>query len=170
MNASSQSTGNAPVISSTDEAGTDDFRAPASSRPLRDGSITVAALIDAYMAQYAGRDTTRPQRLAWWVGKLGEVALRDVTDDLVADALDDLAAQRGRYWAGVDADGKAIYRAKKRSFCGASVNRYAAALAAVLTWSIKKRVAPLGWTSPMTGVERRPESRGRVRFLSPEER
>jgi integrase len=50
------------------------------------------------------------------------------------------------------------------------VNRYAASLAALLTWSIKKRIAPAGWASPMNGVERRPEGRGRVRFLSTAER
>jgi len=170
MNAVSQSAGEFAVISSTAETGTGTSLVPMASRVPRDGSITVTTLIDAYMAQYAGRDPSRPQRLAWWADKLGHVRLGDLTDDLIADALDALATQRGRYWAGIDADGKAIYRAKKGSFSGASVNRYAASLSAVLTWSSKKRIAPPGWANPMSGVERRPESRGRVRFLSDKER
>ena len=124
MNANSQSTGNPAVISSTAETGNDTSIVSAPSRAPRDGRITLAALVDDYMAQYAGRDPSRPQRLAWWVGKLGHVPLGDLTDDLIADALDDLAVQRGRYWAGIDADGKAIYRAKKGTFSGAGVNRY----------------------------------------------
>ena len=170
MNAISQSAGNLTVISSTAETGNDVSSTSTPPRAPRDGRITIAALIDAYMAQYAGRDPSRPQRLAWWAGRLGQVRLGDLTDDLIADALDHLATQRGRYWAGNDVDGKPIYRAKKRSFSGASVNRYGAALAAVLTWSIKKRIAPPGWASPMSGIERRLESRGRVRFLLAAER
>jgi integrase len=170
MNAIPQSAGSPIVISSTVETGNDASVASMPPRAPRDGRITIAALIDAYMSHYAGRDPSRAQRLAWWADRIGQVQLGELTDDLIAHALDDLAAQRGRYWARIDVDGKPIYRAKKRSFSGASVNRYSAALAAVLTWTIKKRIAPPGWASPMTGIERRLESRGRVRFLSPAER
>lgn len=78
----------------------------------------LAALIDGYMAQYAGRDPSRPQQLAWWADKLGKVLLSDLTDDLVAEALDDLAAQRGRYWAGIDADGRRFTGRRKEAFPG----------------------------------------------------
>ena len=169
MNTPSQSAGIPTVISSTAETGTDTSVVSAPSRALRDGRITMVALIDAYMASYAGRDPSRPQRLAWWADKLGHVSLGDLTDDLIAGALEDLAAQRGRYWAGMDAYGKRSSRQKKRLF-GSERQSLRAALAAVLTWSIKKRIAPPGWVSPMSGIERRPESRGRVRFLSDKER
>ena len=70
-------------------------------------------------------------------------ALEDLTDDLIANALDDLAAQRGRYWAGIDADGKAIFKAKaEEAFLARASIAMRHALAAVLTWSFKKRVAP----------------------------
>jgi len=52
----------------------------------------------------------------------------------------------------------------------ATINRYAAALAAVLTWAIKKRIAPRGWENPCKGIERRPEDNEVVRFLSESER
>ena len=33
--------------------------------PQRAGALRVRELIDVYMAQYGGRDTTRSQRLQW---------------------------------------------------------------------------------------------------------
>ena len=42
---------------------------------FRDGTITPHALIDQYMAAYAGKDPTRTQRLNFWVAKLGLVQL-----------------------------------------------------------------------------------------------
>src|SRR3954451_624243 len=65
----------------------------------RDGAITVARLIDRYMAQYAGRDSSRPQRLRFWTAQLGDVALRDLSDDNVFHALEGLKATRPRYFA-----------------------------------------------------------------------
>ena len=32
----------------------------------RDATVTVATLIDLFMSQYAGWDSSRPQRLRWW--------------------------------------------------------------------------------------------------------
>lgn len=75
-----------------------------SAPPLRNGAILLADLIDLYMAAYMGRDTTRGQRLAWWKAKLSGIALQDLTDDHVHAALEELAEQQGRYFAGKDAD------------------------------------------------------------------
>lgn len=138
--------------------------------PSRDGAITITTLIDAYMAVYAGQDGSRLQRLSFWVAKLGAVRVADLTDDHVFYALEDLATQRGRYWAGTDADGKTIYKAKRKPLAPATINRYAAALGAVLTFGIKKRLAPRGWDNPLKRIERRIEDNEVVRFLSDAER
>lgn len=153
-----------PVAAPADPGGA------AALMPSRDGSITIRSLIDAYMAQYAGQDGSRMQRLTFWVNKLGSVRVADLTDDHVFYALEELAAQRGRYWAGTDADGKTIYKAKRKPLAPATINRYAAALGAVLTWSIKKRLAPRGWDNPCKRIERRIEDNEVVRFLSDAER
>lgn len=137
---------------------------------FRDGTITLHALIDQYMAAYAGKDPTRPQRLNFWVAKLGPVQLAQIDDDAVFAVLEELANQRGRYFAGHDADGKQIWKAKKKQLSGASINRYAAALGAVLTWSIKRRIAPKGFVNPVKAIERKPESDGVVRYLDEAER
>jgi integrase len=136
----------------------------------RDGSITIAALADRYMAKYAGRDRSRPQRIGFWVARFADTRLVDLTDDAIFDALQDLATERGRFYAGKDVDGKPIYKAKRKALSGPSVNRYGAALAAMLSWAIKNRIAPSDWRHPCKSVERFPENKGRVRFLSDDER
>lgn len=112
--------------------------------PMRDGSVTLAALIDMYMRDFAGRDTSRVQRLAWWTNQLGGLRLDQLSDDGVHTALEHLAQQPNRFYAGDDADGRPIYRARRKPIGGATINRYCAALGAVCTWAIRKRIAPKG--------------------------
>jgi integrase len=138
--------------------------------PLRASALTVAELIDIYMAQYDGRDTTRAPRLALWQSKLGALTLAEITDDHVHAAIEALKTEPARYYAGRDAYGQKIYRSKKRKLSGPTVNRILNAFAGVCTWAIKRRIAPKGWVHPCRGVERHPESQGRTRFLSADER
>ena len=95
----------------------------ATSGAARTGEITIRELVDLYMREYAGRDTTRAQRLGWWVAKLGEVSLADLTDDQIYFALQDLAVQRGRFFAGFDADQRPIYKSKRGPLSPSLVNR-----------------------------------------------
>lgn len=136
----------------------------------RDGSVTIGFLIDSYMAVYCGRDVTRTQRLSWWKAKFGAVPLLELSDDDVFKALEALALQRGRYFAGLDADGQNIMKAKGRPLAPATINRYQAALSAVLTWSQRRRIAPKNWQNPCRHVELKPEKNEIVRFLSDAER
>jgi integrase len=138
--------------------------------PLRHGAIALPDLIDLYMANYAGRDTARVQRLSWWKARLGGITLEGLSDDQVHASLEALSTEPTRYFAGKDAAGQPIYKAKKKPMAPATVNRYAASLAAVITWAIKKRIAPKGYVHPCRTVERKPENNERVRFLSPDER
>lgn len=138
--------------------------------PLRRDDMPVAELIDLYMAHYAGRDTTRLQRLTWWQARLGTLRLDEVSDDHVHAALEALAGDPARFWAGLDAYGKPIFRAKKKPMAPATVNRYCAAMAAVFTWSVRRRIAPKGWDNPCRRVERRTENNEKTRFLSDDER
>jgi integrase len=133
--------------------------------PLRAGELTLSKLIDLYMAHYTGRDSTRLQRLTWWVTQLGQVALQDLSDDHMHAAIESLANQHSRYYAGADADGRPIYKSKRKPLAPATLNRYAASLAAVITWSIKKRIAPKGFVHPARAIERRAEHNERTRFL-----
>jgi len=138
--------------------------------PLRAADLSIAELIDLYMAHYAGRDPTRVQRLSWWRGQLGSLAMRDVSDDHVHAGLEALAQQPSRYYAGHDADGRAVFRAKRKPLAPATINRYMASLAAVFTWAIKRRIATRGFVHPCRTVERRTENNEKTRFLSDDER
>lgn len=136
----------------------------------RDGRVSVRELASAYMAEYAGRDTSRVQRLSFWVSVLGDVPLADLNDDLVFDALEDLAARRSRYFAGRDALGQPILKQKRQRLSPATINRYQAALSALLSWVQRNRIAPRDWVNPCRTLGMRVERNEMVRYLSGEER
>lgn len=138
--------------------------------PLRAGGILLRELIDLYMAHYTGRDSTRVTRLAWWRERVGAITLQDLTDDHVHAALEDLASRPARVFVGTDDTGRKQYQFKKRPIAPATVNRYAAALGAVISWAIKRRIAPKGYVHPCRTIERRPENNEKLRFLSDDER
>ena len=138
--------------------------------PSRQGDIPIRELIDLYMAHYEGRDCTRVQRLAWWKAQIGALELQAVSDDHIHAAIESLSQQRSRYWAGKDADGAAIFKARKKPLAPATLNRYVASIGAVFTWSIKRRIAPKVWIHPCRAVERRTERNEQTRFLSDDER
>lgn len=138
--------------------------------PLRAANISIRSLVDLYMAHYAGRDSTRAQRLAWWSSQIGHLELQSVTDDDIHIALEVLATRRSRHFAGVDADGKKIFKAKHQPLAPATLNRYGASISAVFTWAIKRRIAPKGWDHPCRRIERRPEHNEKTRFLTESER
>ncbi|WBY00513.1 site-specific integrase [Ramlibacter tataouinensis] len=138
--------------------------------PLRAGSLPTGELIELYMTHYSGRDTTRGHRLSWWKARVGHLALQDLSDDHIHVALQGLSQYNSRYFAGRDADHKPIFKARPKPVAPATLNRYAAALAAVLTWAIKKRIAPKHYVHPCRTIERQAENNERVRFLSDDER
>lgn len=118
---------------------------------------TLADLIDRYC-----RDVlpTKPKcacnqvkQLGWWKDEIGSHSLADVTPAMIAQCRDKLT-------------GAITRRGKPRS--PATVNRYMAALSVAFTTAVKE----WGWLddTPMRKVTKGRESRGRVRFLSDDER
>lgn len=163
------------VSSSAGEPGADRCSDPATGSgpatlPLRDGSITVSALCDLYMAQYTGRDPAMTQRLGWWRERIGSLRLDELSDDHLHEGMEALAARTSRFYAGKDADGNAIFRPLRKPLSGSTINRYVSAIAAVLTWSIRRRIAPKGFDHPARRLEYRAESEAKTRFLSDDER
>ena len=94
--------------------------------------------------------TMQTQQLHWWHRQLGQRLLADVTPALIVEYREKLAQGDGKPRA------------------NATVNCYLAALSHALT------IAAREWGclghSPMPKVSRLPEPRGRVRFLSDDER
>jgi integrase len=138
--------------------------------PQRAGHLPLGDVIDLYMGTYAGRDSMRGQRLRFWKERLGSVRFDEVTDDQIHAELEALATAPPRRWAGVDADGRPIFKAGKAPRAPATINRYSAALGAVITWAMRRRIAPKGFIHPCRSVERRTENNEHTRFLADDER
>ncbi len=123
---------------------------------------TFGEMIDRYLKQVMprkspGQQNHQTHQLNWWKSQLGPFTLADVTTPVLAEKRDDLSNQM----VSGDEEG-----GKRRS--NASVNRYLAALSHVYTVAERE----WGWIydSPIKRVGRLKESRGRVRFLSDDER
>lgn len=110
----------------------------------------------------------REQHLEWWVEQFAGRTLAEITPDRVAEARDALAAGTfTRAKEHKDKEGNVIApKEYKRS--GATVNRYLATLSHLFTVAVKE------WRlldrNPVRDITKRKEARGRVRFLTDEER
>ncbi len=118
---------------------------------------TLGEMIDRYIREILPHKPknikNRTLHLNWWKAELGKYALADVSPALIAEHRDQLA------------NGITCRRAQRSS---STVIRYMAALSHVFTIAVKE----WGWLddTPMRKVTKPKEPRGRVRFLSDEER
>lgn len=109
--------------------------------------------------------TQDPQRqqLSWWQAQLGARALADITPALIAEYRDRLAREP------IPSPAKDPTQAGPvRQRTPATVNRYLAVLSHAFTIAVKE----WGWVedNPLRKVSKSKEPRGRVRFLSDDER
>lgn len=139
---------------------------------VRPEALTVHQAIDRYMAQYAGQDPTRTQRLSTWLTMIGEFTLEQVDSDLIHVCRSELQTKPPLVFVGLDHLGKQIFKVKGRAKVKttATVNRYMQAISAVFTWVIEQRLCPKGWVHPCRGIKRLPDAKERVRFLDADER
>lgn len=123
---------------------------------------TVSDAIEKYIDGYSGRDPTKVTRLAWWKKEIGDVKLADINPGLIADCLDKLARGKAQHRKGKEI----VELERKRS--GPTVNRYHGAISIVL----EKARSEWHWISenPAKKVTRKKENKGRVRYLTDEER
>ena len=117
---------------------------------------TLRDAVDRYKAEKLSRlkdKATRAAQLDWWAQELGMLVLADLTPARITEAREKLSREP-------------ITGGRVRS--DATVNRYLAALSVVLATCVKS----WEWleVSPMRRVEKRKEPRGRVRYLSEDER
>ncbi len=131
---------------------------------------TLAEIAEAYLDAYQGRDSSRYHRINTWKRLLGDKVLAEITPDDVDNAMATLAREPARVYGGRDADGNPIFKKKAGQRSGATLNRYQVALAALFTWAKRQRLVARGFDSPTRHVEKNTETRGRVRYLSDDER
>lgn len=118
---------------------------------------TLGELIDRYMRDVLPSkkkcEDRQGAQLLWWKKQIGSMLLADISSALIGEQRDKLARENTK-------------RGKLRS--SATVVRYLAALSHAFTIAVKE----WGWLedSPMRKVTKPREPRGRVRFLSEDER
>ena len=125
---------------------------------------TLADMCDRYLTDTLPSKGTSLQRgqkqqLAWWTKRIGKYALADVTPALIAEQRDFLAKKV----LTTPTDNKPA-----RITAPATVVRYLAALSSAFSQAVNE----WGWieASPMAKVKKPREPKGRVRFLSDDER
>lgn len=131
---------------------------------------TLADTARAYLDAYRGRDGSRYHRINTWIRLLGDKVLTDITPDDIDAAMRVLATEPAKVYGGKDADGNPIFRKKIGQRSDATLNRYQVALAALFRWAKRDRRVPREFESPTRHVEKRRETRGRVRYLTDDER
>lgn len=131
---------------------------------------TLAEVATAYLDAYDGRDESRYQRIRTWMRLIGEKPLSTISADDVDAAMATLASEPAKVYGGKDADGNPIFRRKAGRRSGATLNRYLVALGALFAWARRNRYVPRGFESPTKHIEKNEESRGRVRYLTDDER
>jgi len=118
---------------------------------------TLADAIDRYLKhvlpQKPKSQQTQATQINWWKEEIGNYSLADVTPALIAQCRDKLAQGKTR---------------RKMARTPATVNRYLAALSHLFTLASKEWM----WVddNPLSKVSKMKEPRGRIRFLSDEER
>ncbi|WP_290478766.1 tyrosine-type recombinase/integrase [Hyphomonas sp. UBA1923] len=134
---------------------------------------TFGELVDQYLSKVAPFRHKKPTaaraikcHLTWWKLKLGPYILADITPSRIAALRDELLTTPTTDSNGKelrDTDGNA-----RRAKSPATVNRYLASLSVMYTHAVNE----WGWVNdnPVRKVRRPSEPRGRVRFLSDDER
>ncbi len=143
--------------------------APTVRMPTR-ADITVAEVIDRYMAAYSGRDRSLAYRLSAFLVRVGHRPLAQITDDDVFAVLAELEVAPARLYVGRDVDGRPIHKARGGRRAASTMNRYRASFASLCTWAIRQRLVPKDWTHPCKAVPAQREPDGVVRFLDADER
>jgi hypothetical protein len=106
----------------------------AANVPSAARAYTLAELIDAFMAAYAGADRSIGGRLDFWRRTLGARPAAAISADDVADALDALMQGSARTFLGRDESGAP--RFKPRSpIAGTTANRHLTSLGSVYKWA-----------------------------------
>lgn len=113
---------------------------------------TLADLVERYL-ENCNPSSDYKRQLNYWKDAIGHYTLADVTPALITEQRDKLSSEK-------------TYRKTKRS--SSTVNRYLAALSTAFTTAVKE----WGWLedNPLRRVSKLKEPRGRVRFLSDDER
>ncbi len=141
---------------------------------LKAGKTTFAALVDRYMENVLNDVKPKARlnatnQLAWWNERFLGLTLADITPDRIAEARDALAAEtftRAKVRTNKRTGVMTLPTEFKRS--AGTINKYMSVLSRMLNLAVRE------WRlldrNPAADIGKKKEPRGRVRFLSDEER
>lgn len=115
---------------------------------------TVREIAAVFLCLSTSRDQMLPARVSYWVDRLGDQPLADLSPDDVDAILAELETVPGE---------------NGRLKSGSTINRYRMAMQAVIKFARQKRLLPRGWVSPFADIPQHKENPGRVRFLTEDE-
>jgi integrase len=115
---------------------------------------TVAQIAAVFSSLTPSRDASQKNRLAFWVERLGDKPLADVSPDDVDRLLGELETAPS---------------ASGRPRSGPTINRFRMAMQSLIKFARQKRLLPRGWVSPFDHVPQHKENPGRLRFLTVDE-
>lgn len=125
---------------------------------------TFNELVNEYMPHAKDKD-----RLKYWQGVFGHNLLSEITAARISKERDKLLnGEVDRYTTPATGDPIADAKREKLKRSGSTVNRYLASLSVTLSYAVKT----LQWleNNPCEKIQKPSESKGRVRFLSDDER
>ncbi|MFY8182700.1 MAG: tyrosine-type recombinase/integrase [Polynucleobacter sp.] len=127
----------------------------------------------AYQKNYVGKDPSQAARLRFWHDQLGHHDVKTITaldiDDAISVLMQRPAQTCLRTKKGKNDQGEDVYEIRYRDLdrpkSEATLNRYIASLGSIFRF-IKKMRLIRGFVSPISGVEKFPESQGKLEFLT----
>ena len=131
--------------------------------------ITVKELAEKYLRyrlEKGQRCKSRPNQIDWWVKRIGNLQISEVTADDIARHLDAYAEGTSLQFSGYDENGKPKTPVRREKRCGATINRMKASAGAMFKFAMLKHRLEY---NPTTRVESRPEARKRMRWLQDNE-
>ncbi len=129
--------------------------------------LTFAGLVDEYILQWHGKDiVNQQQRSLFWVDRLGEYRLDEIDADKIRAELKKI--KEGKCLVG-SGRGKNAGHTKtvNKPRSNTTVNRYRSTLSAIFNYAFKQGYVT---SNPVAKTASLPQSKGRVRYLSPIER
>lgn len=134
----------------------------------RGQQYSVRDLLDAYMAQYAGRDNTIARRMLFWADRFGNRPAIEITEDDILDGLDALK-ERGALRNVAGKGHASNVQRLGRPIQPSTINRYRFSLQSVYVWAIRKRLLPKGFVHPLKDIRQESVDNARIRFLTADE-
>lgn len=124
--------------------------------------VTFAELGREYLEQWSGKNRSIPNKIAWWVERLGPMRLADITPRVIQQHLDDYGNGRAQRYNGAQANSQPVYRTLDRKRSPATFNRMRALISAVFKFAIGRHYLA---ANPVKSIPSKTENNQRITNL-----